>query len=124
MDYSVFEDYSSVPKNKKVTIVDVPYVSESNQFVGEINVGNYYRGQLILGSLSSFGFHDMSDDILCFNYQDEIWVHNEAEQAFNVMVKKARIYRRGKGNPEEISKIEEELKSIYDECAEDNDDIV
>lgn len=124
VDYKEFEDYSSIPKDKKVTIVDVPYELRDDEIATVINVGNYFKGNLIKGSLKKFDIADISDEIAKFDYQDDIYVHVAAKDVFDIVWHGAGIYKKAKGDPKEIHKILIELEKMDNDYFEDYGNVI
>ena len=125
VDYKEFEDYSSIPKDKKVTIVDVPHEFRSDEIATVINVGNYFKGNLVKGSLEKFDIAEINDRIANFDYQDAIYVHVAAKDVFDIVWNGAGIYKKAKGDPKEIQKILIELENIRNDYGyiEDYDNV-
>ena len=98
MDYNVFDEYKTIPKDKMVTVVDIPYEDKEHDMTcsGIINVFDYYEGNRIKGTLESYDVDETSNRILNYPCKDEIYVHRNAVQIFEMILYSAKIFTKGK----------------------------
>lgn len=116
MDYTLFTDYATIPKNKRVTIIDVPFEDKDEICPsGIVNVFDYYRGKIVSGTLEKYDIGEISDRILKYPYKEDVFLHEDAKQTHDIIMESVGIYRKANGDPQEIKKIMNELERIRED---------